>query len=156
MPVFPGPVCRHLHFPKLNNICHFSDHLTKLSMSSCNFCLFPISLVFLNSLLSSANLKSSSSKSSMYTKNKIGPSTDPWGTPSRWPKHTWDLPKPSSYQPRPPFHEASGQATYRAWTLNVNNFLNNTQTLVIQISPITSWSALIMPVGWDGRKWRVV
>ena len=29
MPVFPGPVCRHLHFPKLNNICHFSDHLTK-------------------------------------------------------------------------------------------------------------------------------
>ena len=30
MPVFPGPVCRHLHFPKLNNICHFSDHLTNL------------------------------------------------------------------------------------------------------------------------------
>ena len=22
MPVSPGPVCRHVHFPKLNNICH--------------------------------------------------------------------------------------------------------------------------------------
>ena len=42
-PVFPGPVCRHLHFPKLNNICHFSDHLTNLSMSSCkqNYLQFP-------------------------------------------------------------------------------------------------------------------
>ena len=37
MPVFPGPVCRHLHFPKLNNICHFSDHLTNLAISSCIF-----------------------------------------------------------------------------------------------------------------------
>ena len=46
MLVFPGPMCRHLHFPKLNNICHFSDHLTNLSMSSCKFCLSPISLVF--------------------------------------------------------------------------------------------------------------
>ena len=46
LPVFPGHVCRHLHFPKLNNICHFSDHLTNLSMSSCNFCLSPISLSF--------------------------------------------------------------------------------------------------------------
>ena len=42
MPVFPGPVCRHLHFPKLNNICHLSDHLTNLSMSSCKLCLSPI------------------------------------------------------------------------------------------------------------------
>ena len=47
MPVFPGPVCRHLHFPKCNNICPFSDHLTNLAMPSCNFCLPPISLVFL-------------------------------------------------------------------------------------------------------------
>ena len=45
----------HLHFPKLNNICHFSDHLTNLSMSSCKFCLSPISLVFVNNLVSSAN-----------------------------------------------------------------------------------------------------
>ena len=36
-------MCRHLHFPKLNNICHFSDHLTNLSMSSCKFGLSPIS-----------------------------------------------------------------------------------------------------------------
>ena len=34
----PGPVRRHLHFTTLNSICHFSDHLTNLSMSSCNFC----------------------------------------------------------------------------------------------------------------------
>ena len=78
MPVFPGPVCRHLHFPKLNNICHFSDHLTNLSMSSCQFCLAPISFTFLNSLVSSANFNilpvTPSSKSLMYTKNKIGPS----------------------------------------------------------------------------------
>ena len=25
---FQCPVCMHLHFPKLNNICHFADHLT--------------------------------------------------------------------------------------------------------------------------------
>ena len=85
MPVFPGPVCRHFHFPKLNNICHFSDHLTNLSVSSCTFCLSPISIVFLNSLVSSANFNmlpvTPSSKSFMYTKNKIGPSTDPCGTP---------------------------------------------------------------------------
>ena len=85
MPVFPGPVRRQLHFPKLNCICHFSDHLTNLSMSSCHFCLSPISLFFMNSLVSSANFNmlpvTPSSKSSMYTKNKIGPSTDPWGTP---------------------------------------------------------------------------
>ena len=55
MPVFRGPVCRHLHFPKLNNICHFSDHLTNLLMSSCNICLSRNSLVFLKSLVSSAN-----------------------------------------------------------------------------------------------------
>ena len=33
------------------NICHFSDHLTNLSTSSCNFYLSPISLVFLESLV---------------------------------------------------------------------------------------------------------
>ena len=37
------------------------------------------------SLVSSANFNmlpvTPSSKSSMYTKSKIGPSTDPWGTP---------------------------------------------------------------------------
>ena len=85
MPVFPGPVCRHLHFPKLNNICHLSDHLSNLSMSFCKVCLSPIYLVFLNSLVSSANFNmlhvTPSSKSFMYTKNKIGPSTDPCGTP---------------------------------------------------------------------------
>ena len=78
-------MCRHLHFPQLNNICHYSDHLTNLSMSSCKFCLSQISFTFLNSLLSSANFNilpvTPSSKSLMYTTNKIGPSTDHCGTP---------------------------------------------------------------------------
>ena len=84
MLVSPGPVWRHLQFPKLNNICHLSDHLTHLSMSSCNF-LSPISLVFLNSLVSSAHFLivsvTPSSKSLTYTNNKIGRSTDPCSTP---------------------------------------------------------------------------
>ena len=101
MPVFPGPVCRHLHFPKSNNICHFSDHLTNLSMSSCQFCLSPISLTFLNSLVSSANFNilpvTPSSKSFMYTKNKIVPSTDTCGTPL---KTDFQL---ETSRPQPPF-----------------------------------------------------
>ena len=85
MPDFPGPVCRHLHFPKLYNICHFSDHLTNLSMSSCKLRLSLISLVSMNGLVSSAHFNmlpvTPSSKSFMHTKNIIGPSTDPCGTP---------------------------------------------------------------------------
>ena len=38
---FPCPVCRHLHFPKFNNVCYFSDHLTNLSRSFCTCCLSP-------------------------------------------------------------------------------------------------------------------
>ena len=81
MPVFP--VCvQTFTFSKSNSICHFSDNLTNLSMSSCNFCLSPISLVFLNSFAYFNSLPvTPSSKSLMYTKNKIGPSTDPCGTP---------------------------------------------------------------------------
>ena len=86
MTTFPCHVCRYLHFTKINNICHFVDHLNNVLMSSCNLCLSPISLVFLNS----CHLKISifcllplplESKSLMYTNNKIGPSTDPCGTP---------------------------------------------------------------------------
>ena len=57
------------------------DHLTNLSMSSCNLCVSPISLVFLNSLVSSANFNIlpviPSYKSLLYSINQIGPSTDP-------------------------------------------------------------------------------
>ena len=31
----PCPMWMHLHLPKLNHICHFSDHLTNLVKSSC-------------------------------------------------------------------------------------------------------------------------
>ena len=42
------PVCRHLHFKKCNNICHFSDHLINLSRSFCKCCLSQSLLTFLN------------------------------------------------------------------------------------------------------------
>ena len=72
-------MCIHLHFPKLNNICHFSDHLTNLSRSSCKLCLSVSFVTFLNTFVSSANL--STSRSFIYIKNSIGPNTDPCGTP---------------------------------------------------------------------------
>ena len=82
---FPCPVWRHLHFPKLNSICHFSDHSINLIRSSCKCCLSASLLIFLNTFVSSANFNTllvmSSSKSLIYIKNKIGPSTDPCGTP---------------------------------------------------------------------------
>ena len=54
-PVFPCPACRHLHFSKLNNLCHFSDHLINVSMSSCSCYLSPFPLFSLKSSVSSAN-----------------------------------------------------------------------------------------------------
>ena len=54
--VFPCPVCMHLHFPKLNNICHFSNHLTNLSRSSCKLCLSVSLVTFLNTVVSSTNV----------------------------------------------------------------------------------------------------
>ena len=82
---FPCPEWRHLHFQKLNSICHFSDHSINLLRSSCKCCLTASLLIFLNTFASSANFNTllvmSSSKSLIYIKNKIGPSTDPCGTP---------------------------------------------------------------------------
>ena len=76
---------RQLHFPKLNSICHFSDHSVNLLISSCKCCLSASLLIFLNTFVSSANFNTllvmSSSKSLMYIKNTIGPNTDPCGTP---------------------------------------------------------------------------
>ena len=83
--MYPCPMCIHLHFPKLNNICHFSDHLTNLSRSSCKLCLSVSFVTFLNTFVSSANLSTlldmSSSRSFIYVKNNIGLNTDPCGTP---------------------------------------------------------------------------
>ena len=80
-------MCIHLLFPKLNNICHFSDHLTNFSRSSCKLCLSVSLVTFLNTFVSSANfstlLDMSSSKSFIYIKNSIGPNTDQCGTPLR-------------------------------------------------------------------------
>ena len=53
--MFPCPMCIHLHFPKFN-ICHFSEHLTNLSRSSCKLCLSVSFVTFLNTFVLSANL----------------------------------------------------------------------------------------------------
>ena len=37
-----------LYFLKLNNICHFKDHLTNLSRSFCKCCLSPSLLTLVN------------------------------------------------------------------------------------------------------------
>ena len=79
-------LCVYIYtYPKLNNICYLSDHLTNLSRSSCKLCLSVSLLTFLNTFESSANfstlLDMSSSKSFIYIKNSIGPNTDPCGTP---------------------------------------------------------------------------
>ena len=77
---FPCPVWRHLHFAKLNSICHFSDHSVNLLISSCKCCLFASLLIFLNTFVSSASFNTllvmSSSKPLTYIKNKISPNTD--------------------------------------------------------------------------------
>ena len=84
---FPRPVCRHLHFPKFHNICHFSDRLTNLSIyrSFCRCCLSPSLLSLQNISVSSSNFSTLlvilSSMSLIYIKNNKGPSTDPCGTP---------------------------------------------------------------------------
>ena len=82
---FPCPVCRHLYFQKLNNICHFSNHLTNLSRSFCKCCLSPSLFIFLNTSVSSTNFRMLlvilSSKSLIYINNDKGPNTDPCGTP---------------------------------------------------------------------------
>ena len=71
---FPCPVWRHLHFPKLNSICHFSEHSGNLLRSSCKCCLSASLLIFLNTFVSSTNFNTllvmSSSKSLLYIKNK--------------------------------------------------------------------------------------
>ena len=76
----------HLHFSKFNNICHFSDHLTNLSRSSCKRCLSVSCLTLLNTFVLSANVSTllgmSSSKSFIYNKHSIGHNTDARGTSS--------------------------------------------------------------------------
>ena len=73
-----------LHFPKFNNICHFSDYLINLSRYFL-FYLWPSLLTFLNTFVSSANfsmlLVILSSKSLIYIKNNKGLNTDPCGIP---------------------------------------------------------------------------
>ena len=75
----------HLHLPKLNNICLFSDHLTNLFRSPCKVSLSASVFTVLNTFVSSASLSTllhkSSSKSFINIRSNIGPNTDPCGTP---------------------------------------------------------------------------
>ena len=68
----PCPIWMHLHLPKLNYICHFSDHLTNLVRSSCKVSFSALVFTVLNTFVSSANLSTlldkSSSKSFIYIK----------------------------------------------------------------------------------------
>ena len=83
--MFPCPMCIHLYFPKLNNICLFCDHLTNLSRSSCMLCLSVTLVTVLKTFVSSAYLSTLldmiSSKLFIYIKNNVGPNTDQCGTP---------------------------------------------------------------------------
>ena len=83
--MLPCPRYMHLYFPNLNNICHFSEHLTHFIRSSCNMCLSVLFVIFLNTFMSSTIFSTlldiSSSKSFKYSQNNIGPNTDPCGTP---------------------------------------------------------------------------
>ena len=72
--IFPCPMCIHLDFPKLGNICFFSDHLTNLSKSSSKLYISVSLVTFLNTLVSSANLSTlldmSPSKSHIHIKKQ--------------------------------------------------------------------------------------
>ena len=81
---FPCPMWMHLHFPKLNNICHFSDHMANLARSFHNVFLSASVFTVLNTFVSFANLRTlldkSSSKSFMNIEINTNPNTDPCGT----------------------------------------------------------------------------
>ena len=73
-------------FQKLNSICHFSDHSINLLRSSCKCCLsaslfnFPKHFCVVRKLQHLACYVIIQIID-IYIKNKIGPSTDPCGTP---------------------------------------------------------------------------
>ena len=71
------PMWMHLHLPKLNNICHFSDQFTNLVRSSYTVSLSASVFTVLNTFVSSANLNTlhdkSSSKSFINIKHNMTP-----------------------------------------------------------------------------------
>ena len=83
--LFVLPACSTLHFATLNSIIHCFAHSVHLSRSSCS-CSPPSSFVTsVYSLVSSANfstvLCTPSSRSLMNIRKRVGPRTDPCGTP---------------------------------------------------------------------------
>ena len=81
------PRCILLHFPALKRRSQVSDHTSRFSKSSCMASL-PSELPFwtlLYSLVSSANNlvfdETMSGRSLTYKTKRMGPRTDPWGTP---------------------------------------------------------------------------
>ena len=79
---FPCLVCRHVHFPKLNNICHFSEHLTNLCRTFCKCCLSQSVLTFFCVIRKFQYVAYYIIVPSFrYIKNNTGHNTDPCGTP---------------------------------------------------------------------------
>ena len=64
---YPCPMWVHLHFPKLNNICHFSDHLTNF----CNVSLSAYVCTVLNTFVLSANYLISHPNNYLYYISKL-------------------------------------------------------------------------------------
>ena len=77
---------RTLHFAGWNSICHSSSHFSSLFKSYCNFPQSSIAETVRYTIVSSANRRIWEcfvycGISSMKIRNRIGPRTDPWGTP---------------------------------------------------------------------------
>ena len=81
----PMLIDTHLSGWNINN--HLLDHSMRLSMSFCNWVLSAWESILLNILVSSAKrnilllLCTTSGRSFIYSTNKMGPRTLPWGMP---------------------------------------------------------------------------
>ena len=73
------------HLSVLNFICHDSDHSDIIWKSCWSIFTLDSDFIVRNIFVLSANFKTELetpfSRSFIYTRNKIGPKTDPWGTP---------------------------------------------------------------------------
>ena len=83
------------HLATLNFICQSASHCPKLVRSSCRVKQSWIEYTFLYRTQSSANRQTEdlmfSGKSFIKIRNRIGPKTDPWGTPDNTGTCGWIL-----------------------------------------------------------------
>ncbi|KAG9460875.1 hypothetical protein GDO78_018979 [Eleutherodactylus coqui] len=78
-------MCITLHLTTLNFICHFSAQAPSLSRSVCSRTLSSVALIILYNFVSFANIDillcSPSIRSLINILNRMGPNTEPCGTP---------------------------------------------------------------------------